>query len=97
MGDAGRWPWGTGPAPALCCDECRKRIGKSRTHFVIASGNLLCPGCLVLTRGSSARLHAKYYPDCPEDWHDMWNHNISHATRAAAWFVLAEPERRRCP
>jgi hypothetical protein len=89
----GRWPWGTGPAPALRCDECRKRIGKPRTHFVTASENLLCPHCMTLNRAASGRLHAKYYPDCPEPWHDMFDHGLSHATRAGAWFVLTNPEK----
>jgi late competence protein required for DNA uptake (superfamily II DNA/RNA helicase) len=89
-----RWPWGHGPAPALRCDECGKRIGKPRTHFIPASENLLCPSCMVLTRSGSVRLHAKYYPDCPETWHDMWDHSLSHATRAGAWFVLPDPEKR---
>lgn len=41
-----RWPWGDGPAPALRCDECRKRIGRPRTHFITASQNLLYLGGL---------------------------------------------------
>jgi hypothetical protein len=44
--------------------------------------------------GSTRLLHAKYYPDCQEHWHDMFDHHISHATRAAAWVVLEDPRRR---
>lgn len=85
-----RFPWGAGPAPALRCDECGKRIGKPRGHCCILDGAyLLCLRCLL-----PAGMHAKYYPDCPEHWHDMFYHDISYATRAAAWLVLDDPERK---
>jgi hypothetical protein len=87
----GRWPWGAGPAPALRCDECGKRIGRRRLHFVTASAHLLCGSCL-----DKRQLHTKYYPDCPENWHDMYDHGGQLATRAAAWFVLNNPEKRTC-
>lgn len=82
----GRWPWGSGSAPALRCDECRQPIGKRRTHFVTVSGNLLCPNCWL-----APDAHAKYYPGCPERWHDTGDHALSCATRAAAWFVVDDP------
>jgi hypothetical protein len=85
-----RWPWGSGPAPALCCDECGKRIGKPRTHFITASENLLCARCMMPNRGGSTHLHAKYYPGCPDHWHGMFDHGLTHATRAGAWFARAE-------
>jgi len=86
------WPWGTGPAPALLCDECRKRIGKQRSHLVTESGHLLCIRCL-----SDPKAHAKYHPNCPKGWHDMHDHGLKFATRASAWFALDNPEKRRCP
>jgi hypothetical protein len=87
----GRWPWGAGPAPALRCDECGKRIGRRRLHALIETDrmHLLCGRCL-----DRQDLHANYYPDCPEIWHDMFDHHISYTSRAAAWFVLTDPERR---
>ena len=85
----GRFPWGAGPAPALRCDECGRRIGKPRFHCVVAGAHLLCVRCL-----GQRRLHAKYHPDCPVAWHDMYDDDVSLATRAAAWFVLADPESR---
>jgi hypothetical protein len=90
-----RWPWGGGPAPALRCDECRRRLGKQATHFVIAGGEyLLCQACMTGSRGRSQRLHGKYYPECPESWHEMFDHEKSFATRAGAWFSLTDPEKR---
>jgi hypothetical protein len=44
--------------------------------------------------GGTRPLHAKYYPDCVEHWHDMFDHHISHATRAGAWLALDAPEAR---
>jgi hypothetical protein len=79
-----RWPWGHGPAPALRCDECGKRIGARRMHCVINDNNLLCVKCL-----SSGALHTKYYPECPEKWHDMQDHAVQFATRAAGWLVIS--------
>jgi hypothetical protein len=85
-----QWPWGAGPAPALRCDQCGKRIGRRRLHCVLGDGaRLLCSRCL-----SRRELHAVYYPDCPVRWHDMYDHGLSFATRAAAWFVLDNPETR---
>lgn len=83
-----RFPWGRGPAPALYCDECGRCIGKRNTHFIVDSNNLLCSGCIVPRSGGTQRLHAKYYPACPDGWHDMFDHKLSLASRAAAWFVL---------
>jgi hypothetical protein len=90
-----RFPWGNGAAPALRCDECGKRISKPQgLHGVTESQNLLCGRCLVPQHAGTQCLHAKYYPDCPEAWHDMFDHHISYATRAAAWLVLPDPEKR---
>lgn len=83
-----RFPWGDGPAPALDCHECGRRIGKQRLHFITKFGHqpgrLLCGKCR-----DNKSLHAKYYPDCPDDWHDMWDHPCHGATtRATAWLIL---------
>ena len=85
-----RWPWGAGPAPALRCDECGKRIGRRRLHFVLTDGaRLLCGRCT-----ERRDLHAVYFPHCPKSWHDLYDHDLRLATRAAAWFVLDTPEKR---
>jgi hypothetical protein len=90
MSPGRRWPWGYGRAPALCCDECGRRIGQRRFHCVVDNTKLLCSRCL-----GDRGLHAKYYPACAEDWHDMYDHPLKLATRAAAWFVLTDSESRR--
>ena len=79
-----RFPWGSGPAPALDCHECGKRIGKRRFHCIIDNTRVLCARCL-----DQRHLHTKYHPDCPTSWHDMYDHDIKLATRAAAWHLLA--------
>lgn len=94
----GRFPWGAGRAPALLCDECNRRIGLHSGHHILHDGDtLLCGRCRVTDSRSRARaMHAKHYPGCPHTWHDMFDHPASHATRAAAWFALTDPEKRRC-
>lgn len=84
----GRWPWGSvGPAPALRCDECGRRIGARRLHFVLDEARLLCVRCI-----DNRELHAAYFPSCPRLWHDMNDHPWRLATRAAAWCVLSDPK-----
>ena len=80
---SGRWPWGTGPAPPHDCHECGRRIGERRFHCIINNTHVLCGKCI-----DKRHLHATYYPDCPENWHDMYDHALHFATRAAAWYVL---------
>lgn len=75
------------PAPSFDCAVCGRRIGKTRGHFLLgypdtppSPERLLCVRCM----NNSRRLHARYYPDCPERWHDLHDHPSCHATRAAA-------------
>jgi hypothetical protein len=82
---SGRWPWGTGPAPPHDCSACGHRIGKRRFHCIVDNTHVLCGRCM-----NQRHLHAKYYPDCPVAWHDMYDHGVHFATRAAVWYVLAE-------
>lgn len=69
-------------APALDCSQCGKRIGKARTHvYVPATGTVWCLKCFSPFTGSRP-VHARTYPDCPETWHDMYDHPHSIGTRA---------------
>jgi hypothetical protein len=86
-----RWPWGYGRAPALYCDECGRRIGQRRFHCVVS----MTPSCCAAGAWGGRGLHAKYYPACAENWHDMYDHPLKMATRAAAWFILTDAEIRR--
>jgi hypothetical protein len=86
-----RFPWGAGPAPPLDCSTCGHRIGKRRFHCIIGNTRVLCGRCM-----NQRHLHTEYYPDCRAAWHDMYDHGVQFATRAAAWYVLTEntsPER----
>ena len=89
---AGPFPWGDGPAPVLRCEECSRRLVRGRGHYIVAGRHLLCSGCLLpdCGHGSTRRLHEKYHPACPARDHDMWNHEVRNATRAAAWYLLLE-------
>ena len=88
----GPFPWGDGPPPVLSCEECGARLVKGRGHYVVAGAHLLCSGCLLPDGGlgSTRRLHARYYPNCPDARHEMWDHEVRNATRAAAWYLLLE-------
>jgi hypothetical protein len=87
---AGRWPWGYGRAPALYCDECGRHIGQRRSHFILDGTRLLCGRCI-----DRRELHAAYFPSCPRLWHDLYDHPFQTASRAAAWFLLTDAERKR--
>jgi hypothetical protein len=90
----GPWPWGSGPAPALHCDGCRRYMGKQTGHYITETSYLLCSKCLWSRGETSRRLHAKFYPDCTVE-HGVWDgHHMSAATRAGAWFVLTKAGKR---
>ena len=86
-----RFPWGSGPAPALNCSECGRRIGSRSMHHFFAA-DLRNPTDMVLMceRCAYAAVHAQRYPDCPARWrHDMCDHLVtSSSSRADAWHVL---------
>jgi hypothetical protein len=33
------------PAPAFDCADCRRRIGKMRTHWIMLGGEVICIHC----------------------------------------------------
>ena len=39
--------------------------------------------------GSSGKRHSSAYPNCPESWHDMYDHPSAHCTFAAAERMIA--------
>ncbi|BBZ74142.1 hypothetical protein [Mycobacterium paraseoulense] len=85
--NTGRYPRGVGPAPALNCSVCGRRIGLRGAHFFVQPNVLMCGKCATWDNNSRTA-HAARYPDCPDTWHDMWDHYICSATRAGAWYVL---------
>ena len=80
------FPWGSGPAPAHDCAECGRRLGKGGGHNIVGRA-VLCVRCI-----DRRQLHAKYHPDCPHIWHDLYDHSPPSATRAGAWYVLARSD-----
>lgn len=64
-------------APQLECSLCDRVIGKAAAHFLIDGSHVLCGRC---SRATDA--HARLFPDCPERWHDIFDHPISQGTRA---------------
>ena len=71
-------------APAFDCTACGRRIGKSAGHNVTTDARVLCTRCL-----SDPRLHAQFFPTCPHNWHDMFDHTRHVVgTRAGTAWVL---------
>lgn len=67
-----------GPAPALDCTACGRTIGKRSGHNLTDDGRVMCSRCIF-----KAPLHASLWPDCTEQWHDVFNHLCSvSSTRA---------------
>ena len=76
------------PAPPVDCTHCGRRIGARRVHYVAVHATpvaVMCVKCL----GRTAHTHT--YPECPYQWHDMHDHDLSFATRAAVAWLLAQP------
>ncbi|WP_084792650.1 hypothetical protein [Mycobacterium sp. E136] len=71
--------------PALHCHLCGHHIGARRTHYIVRRSFVLCATCL---EGRPA--HDKMHPDCPQRWHDLFDHEVRLATRGGAWRVLQE-------
>lgn len=62
------------------CESCGRTIGARSTHVRYRqTGNIYCIAC-VTTSGR----HGEEFPDCPDQWHDGWDHEPQLCTRAAA-------------
>lgn len=70
------------PAPALDCSACGRTIGKRAGHSITEDNRVICTRCL-----GDKRLHGVFWPECPDTWHDMYDHTPSVCgTRAGvAW------------
>jgi hypothetical protein len=84
-------PWGVGKPPALHCHDCQKPIPAKRQHYLFEGSLLLCEGCIYPGADwmrSSRPTHAKHYPTCTRQWHDMWDHLDCTADRYCASFIV---------
>jgi hypothetical protein len=74
-------------APPLDCSRCRRRLGKTATHFVVATvpPSVLCGLCF-----GHHSTHAETWPRCRHPWHRASDHAAVFATRAAAHIVIAD-------
>lgn len=76
------------PAPEFTCAQCGRVIGRGRTHvYVNALDAVWCLRCFSPHAGSR-EVHARVYPDCPERWHDMYDHPTVSGTRAGIACML---------
>lgn len=76
------------------CYQCGKPIARTGGAVMVAPGkvqhnNSRCPS----HGGDSRPLHALVHPDCPESWHDLWDHaslvflqdDLAQALAAIGW------------
>lgn len=74
-------------APQFRCRACRRWIAKTRSLVLLSADDpgedpvTLCLPCM--DRPSPAAAHARWHPDCPHAWHDMYDH-CGHATGTRA-------------
>jgi len=66
------------------CHDCGK-VRRQGLYSVFEGGLYLCRRCLP---GNSIGEHGRRYPECPEDWHDMWDHLYCLADRRALPFAI---------
>jgi hypothetical protein len=82
----------TRPAPAFDCAACGRRIGKTTSHVLLGErgdhsvDHLICVRCM--NKGRHWGLHTRFYPDCPTDWHDLYDHPSCSGTRAGIASLL---------
>jgi hypothetical protein len=70
-------------APQFACSACGRGIGKTAPLYLLRGGHVVCGRCT-----HSQAEHTRFYPDCPEDWHDLMEHASEFPTRAAAAVIL---------
>jgi len=65
-------------APPLDCVACDGTIAKRRGHNLTDDGRVLCSPCLFVKAN-----HARLWPSCDVDWHDVFDHLVCvSSTRA---------------
>lgn len=58
---------------AINCRRCGVGLPKSANHF-LDSTRVYCGNCMHNSGKSTIGIHAAEYPNCPDDWHDMYDH-----------------------
>jgi hypothetical protein len=66
------------------CTACGRRIAKRASVPLCGDDLTIC--CSRCLGGHEA--HAAIYPDCPEAWHDVYDHGTRLCTHAAARHLL---------
>jgi hypothetical protein len=77
---------------AINCVVCDRPISPRRHVVLLGTRDDYDPARVVCTRcmQNSNPLHARFWPDCPEAWHDLYDHPHALATKAAAVYLLDE-------
>jgi hypothetical protein len=63
------------------CTQCHTAIGRGSVHVLLGPRQmtLVCIRC-----ANDPGIHRRIYPDCPHPWHDLHDHPVRFASRAAA-------------
>jgi hypothetical protein len=88
-----RWnPQHPKAAPQFRCHDCHKWISKTGPVALLFKDDfdkevvILHLGCS--DKPSSNQAHARWYPECPESWHDMYDHARNWGSRAGIAALL---------
>ena len=75
------------PSDFIACDSCGLKLGQNAIHNVLPTAvpRVVCTDCV-----HRIRLHARYYPQCPYGFHDLYDHNFISVTRATARQIIRE-------
>jgi hypothetical protein len=53
---------------------------------IVQIEHVLCLACM-----DKRAMHARFFPECHNPWHDVYDHGLTLATRPSAWRVLPNP------
>lgn len=90
-------------ADPFSCAVCGRTIGRTAVHRALGPGLVAADRMICLHHMDTAGdFHAKFWPDCPTWWHDMYDHPCLSGTRAGmraaavqGYVIQAWPERDR--
>jgi pyruvate/2-oxoacid:ferredoxin oxidoreductase beta subunit len=75
------------PSDFIACDSCGIKLAANAIHNVLPTAvpRTVCTSCV-----HRISLHRRFYPQCPYDFHDLFDHNFTICTRAAARQIITK-------
>lgn len=69
----------------FACAVCGRQIAKRRSHILTDTDVIVCSRCAV-DHGRDA--HSVTHPDCPVEWHDLFDHSTMGCSPAALRYLI---------